>query len=100
MRRLVDMSGNESEKSSKSKSIKRGPSPILYIPRLIPLVIKLGFVYLGFKRKAKKAGKIFKKELIAGGLDKNFANELTKEYLKTSHFLKGFDFSDMVRSKH
>lgn len=67
------------------------------IPRFIPLAIKLGFVYLSFKRKAKKAGKIFKKELINSGIDKKTAEILTEDYLKTSHFLRQFDFSDMVR---
>jgi hypothetical protein len=66
-------------------------------PRFIPLAIKLGFVYLSFKRKAKKAGKVFKKELIAGGIDKKTAELLTEDYLKTSHFLRQFDFSDMVK---
>ena len=67
------------------------------IPRFIPLAIKLGFVYLSFKRKAKKAGKIFKKELLDSGIDKKTANILTEDYLRTSHFLSHFDFSDMVK---
>jgi len=65
------------------------------IPRFIPLAIKLGFVYLSFKRKAKKAGKVFKKELIVGGIDKKTAELLTDDYLKSSHFLRHFNFSDM-----
>jgi hypothetical protein len=85
------------ERKSKSKSAKtRKPSTLSILPRFIPLVIKLGFVYLSFKRKAKKAGKIFKKELIACGLDKETAERLTKEYLKGSHILRGFDFSDLA----
>ena len=63
-------------------------------------MIKLGFVYLRFKRKAKKAGKIFKKELIAAGLDKDFVKELTDDYLKTSHFLTNFNLSRLMRSQH
>jgi hypothetical protein len=63
------------------------------VPRFIPLAIKLGFVYLGFKLKVKKAGKIFKKELIANGIDKNTAKLLTEEYLKGSHFFRRFNFS-------
>ena len=68
-------------------------------PRFIPLIIKLGFVYLGFKRKAKKAGKVFKKELLANGIDKKTAELLTEDYLNTSHFLRQFDFSDMVKER-
>ena len=93
-KRLVGMF----EKRSKNKSNKtRQTSKISIIPRFIPLVIKLGFVYLNFRRKAKKAGKIFKRELLAGGLDKDTANRLTDEYLKSSHFMRGFDFSDLAR---
>ena len=82
-----------------SKTKHRRESRILIIPRLVPLAIKLGFVYLSFKRKAKKAGKIFKKELLAGGIDKKEAKLLTEEYLKTSHFLRGFDFSDLAKHR-
>ena len=68
------------------------------VPRFIPLAIKLGFVYLGFKRKVKKAGKVFKKELIANGIDKNTAKLLTEEYLKGSHFFKRFNFSQIGKN--
>jgi hypothetical protein len=63
----------------------------------IPLMVKLGFVYLGFKRKAKKAAKVFKKELIANGINEDVAVRLTEEYLKGSHFLRQFDFSNKVK---
>ena len=68
-------------------------------PRLIPLAFKIGLVYLSFKRKAKKAGKIFEKELISAGIDKDVAKLLTEDYLKSSHFLREFDFSDMMRKR-
>lgn len=90
------MLGNGSKKKLKDKGRKK-LSPISLVPRLIPLAIKLGFVYLSFKRKAKKAGKVFKKELLAGGMEKREAELLTEEYLKTSHFLRGFDFSDLAK---
>jgi len=76
---------------------RRRDIAIKTIPRLIPLVMKLGMFYLSFKRKAKKAGKIFEKELVANGIDRTTARLLTEEYLKTSHFLRQFDFSHMVR---
>ncbi len=86
------------KKECRKKSAKsRGHSPLSIMPRVIPLVIKLGFVYLSFKRKAKKAGKIFKKELLAGGMDEKLAEQLTEEYLRSSHFLSGFDFSDLTK---
>ncbi len=96
---LEGKSENESKKSKKDKI--RSPREIAFktAPHIIPLAFKLGLVYLGFKRKAKKAGKIFKKELISNGIDKNTAKLLTEEYLKTSHFLRGFDFSHMVKGK-
>ena len=85
---------NNEQRLKNKKS--NGHSALSLIPRFIPLAIKLGFVYLSFKRKAKKAGKIFKKELLANGISKEEADQLTEDYLKTSHFLRGFDFSDMV----
>ena len=69
------------------------------IASAIPLMIKLGWVYLGFKRRSKKAGKIFKKELIANGIDKKMAEVMTEEYLKTSHFLNEFDFSYVLNMR-
>ena len=94
------MFGNGSKKSSKDKHKGRKKhSAISIVPRLIPLVIKLGFVYLSFKRKAKKAGKIFEKELLANGIDKNTAKLLKQDYLQTSHFLSSFDFSHMAKDR-
>ena len=88
-----------SKKSSKDKNKgSKKHLAISIVPRLIPLAIKLGFVYLSFKRKAKKAGKIFKKELLASGMDNEEAELLTEDYLRTSHFLRGFDFSDLARN--
>jgi hypothetical protein len=80
-----------------SKSGTTGNIVIKSAPSLVSLVFKLGFVYLGFKRKAKKAGKIFQKELIANGIDKETAKLLTEEYLRSAHILHGFDFSQMVK---
>lgn len=95
---LVGKSEKPFEKSKKKLPSER-PMDIAFktIPRLIPLIMKLGVFYLSFKRKAKKAGKIFEKELVANGIDRATARLLTEEYLKTSHFLRQFDFSHMVR---
>ena len=67
---------------------------------MIPLVFKLGIVYLRFKRKAKRAGKVFQKELIKNGIDKETAKLLTEDYLRSSRVLRQFDFSDMMSEKH
>ena len=66
-----------------------GPFIISTVPRVIPLAFKVGLFYLGFKRKVKKAGKVFKKELIENGIDSETAQLLANEYMKSSHFFKG-----------
>lgn len=65
----------------------KGNSVILAFVYGIPLAIKLGFTYLGFKRRAKKAGKIFKRQLIEDGVDPKTADILTEDYLATSHII-------------
>jgi hypothetical protein len=69
------------------------------IPSLIPLVFKLGRTYLRFKKDAQKAGKIFKKQLVANGIDKRTAEEMTEIYLNSSRILRYFDFSEMVMQR-
>lgn len=56
----------------------------LLLPSIPILTIRFGRVYLRFKRQSKKAGKIFKKELIKQGIDKNTAQVLTDQYLSSS----------------
>jgi len=58
---------------------------IAYLP---PLLIKSGGSFLRFKRQAKKAGKVFRKELIDQGIDKKMAAELTQEYVQGSELIK------------
>jgi len=60
--------------------------------------VKMLPCYLRFKRKAKKAGKVFQGELEASGMDPQLASALTEEYLKSSHLLRNmglFDFNGM-----
>lgn len=59
------------------------------IPFLPKLLIKLSITFLRFKRGAKKAGKVFRKELVEQGLDKQTASELTEIYLRGSE-IKNF----------
>ena len=44
------------------------------------LMFRLGKTFLRFRKEALKAEKIFKKELINQGIDKNIAEELSKTY--------------------
>ena len=41
-------------------------------------------MFLSFKIQAKKGGKIFEKELISQGLDKETAKKLTEAYMEPS----------------
>ncbi len=56
----------------------------ILLPSIPILTIRFGRIYLRFKRQSKKAGKIFKKELIKQGIDKNTARFLTDQYLSSS----------------
>jgi len=65
----------------------------LFLPFLPKLLFTLGVMFLRFKRRAKKAGKVFQKELMRQGIDKHTASELTAMYLKGSElrsFIKSF----------
>ena len=64
-----------SKKSSKAKAkAKAKPakkhSAISYVPRLIPLAIKLGFVYLRFKRQAKNEEHDRKDRIVKPAIEK------------------------------
>jgi hypothetical protein len=54
------------------------------LPVLPKLLFKFSITFLRFKRGAKKAGKVFRKELMKQGLDKQTASELTGLYMKGS----------------
>lgn len=60
----------------------------MMLPSLPSLMFRLGGTFLKFKRNAKKAGKVFKKELIKQGFDKETAEGLTKIYLEGSDISK------------
>ena len=63
-------------------------NPMKFVGVLLPFLPKLFFrfsiVFLSFKRKANKAGKVFRTELIKQGVDRDTATELTDTYMKTS----------------
>jgi len=60
----------------------------ILLPSLPSLMFRFGGTFLRFKRNAKKAGKVFRKELIKEGLDKQTASELTDIYLEGSDLIK------------
>jgi len=66
----------------------------ILLPSLPSLTIRFGGVFLRFKRDAKKAEKVFKKELIKQGLDKRTATDLAEIYIEGSHIrehIQGFN---------
>jgi uncharacterized protein YajQ (UPF0234 family) len=48
------------------------------------LMFRMAGMFLRFRKEAQKGGKIFKKELIKQGIDKDTAEELTKIYIESS----------------
>ena len=62
----------------------------LILPLLPGLMFRLSGTFLRFKKEAKKGGKIFHKELINQGMDKEKANQLTEMYLENSQLIKYF----------
>lgn len=54
------------------------------LPYLPSLMLRLGGSFLRLKRDAKKAGRIFQKELMHQGIDEGTAAELTEIYLEPS----------------
>jgi len=73
------------EENMKEDPVKWFGMTIAYLPTLL---IKSGGSFLRFKLQAKKAGKVFRKELINQGIDKKMAEELTEEYVKGSELFK------------
>ena len=75
-----------------SKNKEKDRNPIVFLGVLLPalpsLIIKFGGFFLRFKRDAKKAGKVFRKELINQGIDKQTAKELTDFYMEGSDISK------------
>ena len=70
------------EKSERNKLNMKVIGRIL--PSLPFITLKFLRFFLVYKRQAKKAGKIFKKELRKQGLNKTAAEELTDIYLSSS----------------
>jgi uncharacterized protein (DUF924 family) len=66
--------------------------PIKFLGFLLPslprIIFRCAGTFLRFKRDANKAGKVFKKELIEQGIDKQTATELTDIYTEGSDLFK------------
>jgi hypothetical protein len=77
---------------SRKEEFKKGANPFKFIGIMLPVLPSLMFrltrTFLRFKRDAKKAGKVFRKELIKQGFDKKTANDLTEKYLEGSNLTK------------
>ena len=77
---------------SQNTKINREAHPFKFFGMMLPalpsLMFRLGRTFLKFKRNAKKAGKVFKKELLKQGFDKETAEGLTKIYLESSDISK------------
>ena len=69
----------------------------LTIPRIPLLIFKFGSWYLRFKGSAEKASKIFKKQLMTNGIDKQIADELTQCYTSTASLLTLKNFSKLSK---
>ena len=66
----------------------------MILPKIPSLTFRLTGTLLRFKSDANKAGKVFKKELIKQGIDKETAGELTQTYMNASHirqYIQGFN---------
>ena len=74
------------------KDGREGVSPFklfgIMIPQLPSLMVRLTGTFIRFKHDANKAGKVFKKELIKQGIDKETADALTRVYMESSHIRK------------
>jgi len=70
---------------SKSESGRAGKF-IRLLPCLTILSVRSVPAFISFKLRAKKAGKIFEKELLDGGMDRESAKAMKEDYLKTSKF--------------
>lgn len=57
------------------------------IPVMVFTGFRLGIAYLKFKRKAKKAARLFERQLLAGGMDREGAGKLTEMYLESSRIV-------------
>lgn len=96
-RRSGKISKTELEEERKRNNRRKlGSLLFTIIPPAIPLMIRLGITYLRLSGKAKKAGKVFEKQLISNGISREEAKVLTDEYLKISNSIRRFDYMKKI----
>lgn len=66
---------------------KVGQVIIAGIPVMVKTGLRLSIAYLRFKGKAKRAARVFERELLAGGMDPDHVRELTEMYLESSRLV-------------
>lgn len=57
----------------------------MLLPKMPSLMFRLSGTLIRFKSQANKAGKVFKKELVKQGIDKETAEYLKEIYMEGSH---------------
>jgi hypothetical protein len=57
----------------------------ILLPKMPSLMFRLSGTLIRFKGQANKSGKVFKKELVKQGIDKETAEELKEIYMEGSH---------------
>ncbi len=65
-----------------------GQMVIAGIPVMFKLSVQVGIAYLRFKRKAKKAARVYERELLAGGIGPGEARELRDMYLESARIVR------------
>jgi len=60
----------------------------MLLPSMPSLMFKFTGTFLRFKSQANKAGRVFNKELVKQGIDRDTAKELTDIYMESSHLRK------------
>ena len=60
---------------------KGDANPIVMASKGLIIALKLLFVLMRLKRKAKSAGRRFRKAAIKGGMDKALARQLSEDYV-------------------
>lgn len=61
---------------------------VVIVAKALWLALKLLFVLMRFKRKAKRAARNFRKAAVKGGMDRRMADQLTEQYVEFASIRK------------
>jgi len=61
---------------------------VVIVAKALWLAVKLLFVLMRFKRKAKRAARNFRKAAVKGGMDRRTADQLTEQYVEFASIRK------------